>query len=86
MADIYGILKNYYGYTSFRKGQEDVINSLLSGRDTLGNYQLSAFGQGYSCRHADRCRKIPLLSDTRTLHGGHNACDFSVNIAYAGSS
>ncbi|MBO5225446.1 MAG: RecQ family ATP-dependent DNA helicase [Parabacteroides sp.] len=29
------ILKHYWGYESFRPGQEEVINSILSGRDTL---------------------------------------------------
>ena len=53
MADIYGILKSYYGYTSFRKGQEDVINSLLSGRDTLA---VMPTGAGKSL-----CYQIPAL-------------------------
>lgn len=29
------ILKKYFGYDSFRKGQKDVIDALLSGRDAL---------------------------------------------------
>lgn len=53
MADIYGILKSYYGYTSFRKGQEDVINFLLSGRDTLA---VMPTGAGKSL-----CYQIPAL-------------------------
>ena len=53
MADIYGILKSYYGYTSFRKGQEDVINSLLSGKDTLA---VMPTGAGKSL-----CYQIPAL-------------------------
>lgn len=29
------ILKKYYGYTSFRKGQEDIINSIINKNDVL---------------------------------------------------
>ena len=29
------ILKKYFGYDSFRKGQKDVIDAILSGRDAL---------------------------------------------------
>ena len=35
MPDIYKILKKYWGYDSFRKGQEEIINSVLNGNDTL---------------------------------------------------
>ncbi len=35
-ADIRGILKKYWGYDDFRPLQEDIIRSVLSGRDTLG--------------------------------------------------
>lgn len=34
--DIHGTLKKYWGYDSFRPLQEDIINSVLSGNDTLG--------------------------------------------------
>ncbi|WP_134683762.1 DNA helicase RecQ [Brevibacillus migulae] len=30
------ILAQYFGYTSFRKGQEQIVESLLSGQDTVG--------------------------------------------------
>ena len=30
------ILKEYFGYDDFREGQEVLIDSILSGRDTLG--------------------------------------------------
>ena len=30
------ILKRYFGYDSFREGQETLINCILSGRDCLG--------------------------------------------------
>ena len=33
--DIYQALKKYYGYESFRKGQEEVIREILSGRPVL---------------------------------------------------
>ena len=29
------ILQRYFGYSVFRKGQENIIDSLLSGRDAL---------------------------------------------------
>ena len=34
--DKYQLLKRVYGYDFFREGQEDVIDSIMSGRDTLG--------------------------------------------------
>ncbi len=53
LADIHDILKKYYGYDSFRKGQEDIINSLISGRDTLA---VMPTGAGKSL-----CYQIPAL-------------------------
>lgn len=35
MADKYSVLKTYYGYRSFREGQEPIIDSILNGRDVL---------------------------------------------------
>ncbi len=33
MNDIYQLLKKYYGYDSFRKGQENIIQNIIKGRD-----------------------------------------------------
>ena len=35
MANKYSVLRAYYGYDSFRAGQEPIIDSILSGRDVL---------------------------------------------------
>ena len=32
---ILDILQKYYGYKSFRKGQEEIINTILNGEDVL---------------------------------------------------
>ena len=34
-SDARGVLRTYFGYDSFRSGQEEVISSVLSGRDAL---------------------------------------------------
>lgn len=46
-------LKKYYGYTSFRAGQDKILNSILEGRDTLG---IMPTGGGKSI-----CFQIPAL-------------------------
>jgi ATP-dependent DNA helicase RecQ len=42
MADIYQILKKYWGYDTFRPLQEDIIHAVLNGKDTLALLPTSA--------------------------------------------
>ena len=35
-CDIYEVLRKYWGYDAFRECQEDIILSVLKGKDTLG--------------------------------------------------
>ncbi|MFP4698357.1 MAG: DNA helicase RecQ [Eubacteriales bacterium] len=35
MKDINVLLKEYYGYSTFRKGQDDIINTIIAGNDSL---------------------------------------------------
>lgn len=53
LADIKNILKKYYGYNTFRKGQKEVIESILEGKDTVA---VMPTGSGKSL-----CYQIPAL-------------------------
>ncbi|MGN0696147.1 MAG: DNA helicase RecQ [Oscillospiraceae bacterium] len=60
MSDKYEILKSVYGYDSFRPAQEDIIDSILSGRDVLA---VMPTGAGKSV-----CFQVPaLMMDGVTL-------------------
>ncbi len=53
LASKYDILKQYYGYTSFREGQEPIIDNILAGRDVLA---VMPTGAGKSI-----CYQIPAM-------------------------
>ena len=53
MAEPLEILKNYFGYSSFREGQELLIEAILTGRDVLG---IMPTGAGKSV-----CYQVPAL-------------------------
>ena len=54
MQDIHEILKENWGYDHFRPLQEDIINSVLEGKDTLA---LLPTGGGKSI-----CFQVPALA------------------------
>jgi len=53
MPNIKEILKRYYGYDEFREGQENIINSIIDGKDILG---IMPTGAGKSI-----CYQIPAI-------------------------
>ncbi|QHL86848.1 RecQ family ATP-dependent DNA helicase [Nibribacter ruber] len=54
MEDLHHILNQYWGYDSFRPGQEDIISSVLEGQDTLA---ILPTGGGKSI-----CFQVPALA------------------------
>ena len=60
----YEILKHYFGYDTFRDGQEKLIRAILEGRDVLG---IMPTGAGKSL-----CYQIPAL-----MIGRDHTCDFA---------
>ncbi len=51
--DKFDVLRKYFGYLSFRKGQEEMVDCLLSGRDALG---IMPTGAGKSI-----CYQVPAI-------------------------
>ena len=58
--DAENILKKYFGYDSFRTGQENIIKSILSGRDVLA---IMPTGAGKSI-----CYQVPALLLSQAWH------------------
>lgn len=51
--DKFDVLRKYFGYSAFRKGQEEMVDCLLSGRDALG---IMPTGAGKSI-----CYQVPAI-------------------------
>ncbi len=70
---ILNILQKYYGYKSFRKGQENIITSILQGEDVLAIMPTWWW-------------KITMLSNTSALFGWNDNSNITINISYERSS
>ena len=58
--DKYKILKEYFGHDSFRKGQDELIDNIFSGRDCVG---IMPTGAGKSI-----CYQVPaIINDGLTI-------------------
>ena len=53
IMDKYDILKQYFGHTEFRQGQEELIDNILNGRDVIG---IMPTGAGKSL-----CYQVPAM-------------------------
>ena len=70
--DKFEILKQIFGYDTFREGQEELVDSSLLGRDVAGD-------------HADGSREIYLLPGSGSFVSGIIHCGVSIDLAYEGS-
>ena len=70
-VDIHSILKQVWGYDSFRPKQEEIINEALAGRDVLALMPTGG--------------KVYLLSGSCPCQRGYLYCSFAVDCANQGS-
>ena len=79
MNIIFEVLNKYYGYTSFKEGQYEIIINILKGRDS---FCILPTGGGKSI-----CYQIPaMIFKGITIVRWTYYCNFSLNIFNEGSS